>query len=175
MLGKFKTAFVLVVIGALAGFLIWGTNELTYDDIIANREIREQAYYKDIFDLEESVEITTTTVDIEDDFKEITILDKDSNILGYIYKDTDTNNFGDVTVLVGITLSGEISNVIISNSANTVTYVKGVKDDQLPLFTDQLVDDLEFDGTASATFTYGSVKKIVKASSSYYLENRGGE
>jgi len=175
MLGKFKTAIVLVIIGAISGFLIWGTNELTNEDILLNRELREQAYYKDIFGLDEAVEITYDSERISDLLEEVIIYDVDSNILGYIYKGIDKNNYGDVVILVGIELSGDISNVIISSSTNTVTYVKNIKDNYLDPFVGQNIDGLEYDSSTGASFTYSSVKKVVKAASSYYLENRGDE
>lgn len=175
MLGKFKTAFVLVIVGALSGFLIWGTNELTNDDILLNRELREQAYYKDIFGLDESVEITYDAEVIDELLEEIIIYDVDSNVLGYIYKGTDKNNYGDIVILVGISLDEEISNVVISSSTNTVLYVKNIKDNYLVPFVGQDADGVEYDSSTGASFTYGSVKKVVKAASSYYLENRGDE
>ena len=75
MLDKFKTALVLVIIGAVSGFLIWGTNELTNEDIVLNRELREQGYYKEIFGLEESFEITFEKITINEKLVEIVLKD----------------------------------------------------------------------------------------------------
>lgn len=175
MLGKLKTALVLVIVGALSGFLIWGTNELTNEDILLNRELREQAYYKDIFGLDESIEITYNAEIISDLLEEIIIYDVDNNVLGYIYKGTDKNNYGDIVILVGITIDDEVSNVVISSSTNTVLYIKNIKDNYLDPFVGQDTADVEYDSSTGASFTYGSVKKVVKAASSYYLENRGDE
>jgi electron transport complex protein RnfG len=175
MLGKFKTALVLVIIGAISGFLIWGTNELTNEDIALNRELREQGYYKDIFGLEETFEISFEKNNISESLEEIVLKDIENSIIGYIYKGADKNNYGDIIVLVGVTGEGKISNVLISSSTNTPTYVKGVKDDQLSPFVDQFADSVEYDAKTSATFTYGSVTKIVGEATDYYLANRGGE
>jgi len=175
MLDKFKTALVLVIIGAVSGFLIWGTNELTNEDIVLNRELREQGYYKEIFGLEESFEITFEKITINEKLVEIVLKDIDDAIIGYIYKGDDKNNYGGITVLVGIRLDGEISNVLISSSTNTPTYVKGVKDDQLSPFVNQNAETVEYDAKTSATFTYGSVTKIVGEATDYYIANRGGE
>ena len=58
MMDKLKTALVLLIIGAVSGLLIYGTNELTKDGIIAIRQEREQSYYMDIFSLDAASEIT---------------------------------------------------------------------------------------------------------------------
>ena len=175
MVSKLKTAIVLVVIGAISGFLIWGTNELSYEGIAENREIREQGYYKEIFNLEDDYEITFTKETLDSGLEEVELLDENSDVIGYIYKMTDTNAYGDIVILVGIDTNGVIKNVIISSSTNTPTYVKAVKDDNLSGLTNQDVTDVEYDAITSATFTYGSVKKVVDASVEYYLLNRGDE
>ena len=38
MVSKLKTALVLVIIGAISGFLIWGTNELSREKL-ENKDI----------------------------------------------------------------------------------------------------------------------------------------
>lgn len=175
MVSKLRVALVLVVIGAISGFLIWGTNELTNEGILENRQAREESYYKQIFDIDDSVSISFTSELVTDDLEEVVIEDANGDIIGYIYKQKDTNAYGNIIILVGIDTSGVINNVIISSSTNTPTYVKDVKDDNLPNLKDQEIDSVAFDGTTSATFTYGSVKKVVKNAVAYYTENRGGE
>lgn len=175
MLSKLKVAIVLLVIGAVSGFLIWGTNELTYEDIIRNREIREQGYYKELFELDESATITFDKVEVTDDLEEIVIYDQDGVVVGYIYKSEDTNSYGDVVVLMGVRSDGTISNVIISSTTNTPTYVKNIRDNYLEPFSEQDASSVEFDSSTGASFTYGSVTKIVKSGTEYYEENRGDE
>lgn len=174
MVSKLKTALVLVIIGAVSGFLIWGTNELSKEGILENREIREQGYYKEIFSLDDNDEISFTKTD-NDGLEEVILLDSEDDIIGYIYKMSDTNAYGGIVILVGIDTTGVIKNVIISSSTNTPTYVKGVKDNNLSGLTNQEVTDVEFDATTSATFTYGSVKKVVNSAVEFYTQNRGDE
>lgn len=171
---KLKTALVLFIIGAISGFLIWGTNELSREGILANRELREQGYYKEIFSLDEDEKISFTKSD-NDGLEEVILLDSNEDVIGYIYKMSDTNAYGNIIILVGIAPDGVIKNVIISSSTNTPTYVKAVKDNNLSGLTDQVASDVEYDDTTSATFTYGSVKKVVDAAVEYYLGNRGDE
>ncbi len=120
MLDKLKIALVLVIIGALSGLIIFGVNELTEETIAQNKIDREISYYKDIFDLDDSDVITFTSIDLDDGLdQEVTVFDSNDDVIGYIYKATDKNNYGEVTVLVGITVDGVISNAVISSTTNT--------------------------------------------------------
>lgn len=175
MASKLRVALVLVFIGAISGFLIWGTNELTFDGIIENRQAREESYYKEIFTIDDSVAISFTVSEVSDGLEEVVIEDTSGTTLGYIYKQADTNAYGNIIVLVGIDTEGVISNVIIASSTNTPTYVKDVKDDNLPNLANQSADQVSFDGTTSATFTYGSIKKVVNNATTYFAANRGDE
>ena len=174
MLDKLKIAIVLVIIGAISGFAIWGTNELTYEGIETNRLEKERGFYREIFQLDDDAVITTTSIDLEGNLvEEITILDSDGVVVGYIYKGTETNKYGDITVLVGIKVNGDISNVVISNSTNTPIYVKKIKDDYLEPFMNFSANHVEYDAFTGASYTYGSVTNIVKASVYYFNSNRG--
>ena len=176
MVSKLKTAMVLVVIGIISGLSIWGANELTYQDILDNRQAREEGYYKEIFDLDQSVEIMPVVTELDNGLVEVEITDKSTNeVVGYIYKGEETNAYGDIVILVGIDTDGVINAAVISSSTNTPTYVKNVRDDNLPNLMNQDIDSLVFDGTTSASYTYGSVKKVVSNAVTYYQENRGDE
>jgi|LGVF01.2.fsa_nt_gb electron transport complex protein RnfG len=178
MLDKLKIAAVLVVIGMMSGFLIWGTNEITAEGIATNKILKEQGYYKEILGLDEDFvlaeELSIILLD-GDLVEEVIITDPAGNIYGYIYKGSERNNYGDITVLVGINLDGEISSVVISGTSNTPTFVKKITDDYLSPFAGQDIDNIEYDSRTGATFTYGSVSKFVEAAATYYSENRGVE
>ncbi len=175
MLDKLKIALVLVVIGALSGIIIYGINELTYDTILENRIEQERGYYKDLFNLEQDDIITTSEPILLDDGldEELILYDADDNIIGYIYKSTLKNNYGDVTVLVGITTDGIISNAVISSTTNTVTFVQTIKSKYIGNFANQDVTDIQIDSRTGATYTYTSVVDVVTYASEYYLESRG--
>ena len=176
MLDKLKIALVLVVIGALSGIIIYGVNLATEQDIIDNRIAREQGFYKDLFNIDEK-EITTTSdpvlLDVNGLDEELIMYDADGNILGYIYKSTLKNNYGEVTVLVGITTDGTISNAVIANTTNTPTFVQTIKSKYIGNFSNQVVDDLQIDSKTGATYTYTSVVDVVTSATSYYIESRG--
>ncbi len=174
MMDKLKTALVLLIIGAISGLLIYGTNEITKDGIIEIRADREQTYYMDIFALDENANITFDKLELGDGLEEeVTIYDKDGNLLGYIYKGTDKNNYGEVTVLVGIKTNGEIASVVISSTTNTATFVKNIETNYLSPFAGQNTENITFDAKTGATYTYGSVSKIVTLASEYFIQNRG--
>ncbi len=175
MLDKLKVAVVLVVIGAISGALIFGANYITEDVIIANAIEKEFNYYAEIFDLdaiptEENVEKTLLDGVLTE---EVVLYDNLGAVVGYIYKGADKNSYGDVDVLVGVNLDGTIRSVVISNSSNTPTFVNIIKTEYLVNFEGQDMQDVTFDAKTGASFTYGSVQKIVDAASTYFQENRG--
>lgn len=176
MLDKLKTALVLVVIGAVSGALIFGTNSLTEDQISANVKNQEFGYYAEIFELDaipEEEDIVVTTIDGVLSV-EMQIFDANDDFAGYIYKGEDTNSYGDVTVLVGMNTDGTIQQVVISDSSNTPIFVKKIEADYLLPFIGQTADNVLFDERTGASFTYGSVEKIVDAAATYFEANRGG-
>lgn len=172
MLAKLKIALVLFVIGALSGVIIYGVNLLTEDTIAQNKIDREISYYKDIFDLDE--DITFESFDLDNGIdQEVIIYDSNGEIIGYIYKATDKNNYGEVTVLVGITVEGVVSKAVISSTTNTPTFVQTIKAKYIDNFSGQDADNISIDDSTGATYTYTSVVDIVEAASEYYLESRG--
>lgn len=174
MLDKLKVALVLLVIGSLSGIIIYGVNELTYEIIAQNKIEREISYYKELFNLEESVEITFETIALDNEIdQEVIVSDLNDEVIGYIYKATDKNIYGEVTVLVGITIDGVISNAVISSSTNTPNFVYLIKSEYIGNFSNQDVNDISIDAKTGASYTYSSVVEIITAASDYYLESRG--
>jgi electron transport complex protein RnfG len=172
MLDKLKVAAVLLVIGAISGGLIWGVNELTAGDIETNAGIREQALYRTIFNISED-----ETLDIEEIAldgvltKEVIIYDANDHVVGRVFQGYDTNNYGDITVLVGVNTDNTIQNVAIQETTNTVTFVKKIENNYLAPFSNQDVLDISYDSKTGATYTYSSVSKIVNAVSRYVDEH----
>lgn len=176
MLDKLKTAVVLFVIATVAGLLIFLTNELTYDGIVANQLAREQAFYKEMFELDENMDITTLTVELDGVLaEELAIYDDQDTLLGYVYKGEDTNNYGDITVLIGVRTDGTIVQVIIAATTNTPTFVKKIETTYLAPFVDQDTSDVTYDERTGASYTYGSVQALVEAAAEYFQSERGGD
>lgn len=172
MLDKLKVAFVLFLIGSLSGASIYLVNEATEDEITLKRYEQQVALYEEIFpaiDTFETIELDGLIT------SKITILDESNEIIGYIYQGKLTNNYGVLSVLVGITKDGVLGNVIIASSTNTPTFVQVIKDGHLSGFAGQDINnDLEIDTRTGATYTYTSVVDVVTAAAVYQLEN-GGE
>jgi Na+-translocating ferredoxin:NAD+ oxidoreductase RnfG subunit len=166
-------ALVLFFIGIISGLSIWGANQLTFENIEANELNREKGFYKDLFSIDEATEITFTTDELSDGFYEIIISDN-SGVIGYVYKGEDNNNYGKITVLVGI-IDGEIENVIISSTTNTPNFVNKIESDYLDPFSGQSTNDVSFDSKTGASYTYGSVTDIVTSATDYYNSERSGE
>jgi Na+-translocating ferredoxin:NAD+ oxidoreductase RnfG subunit len=173
MASKFKTAIVLVIIAAFSGLSIFAVNDASEPGILENRRIREENNYKAIFGLDESVVISFEKTTIEDGLEEIEILDASDQVIGYIYKGENQNNYGEVVVLVGILPNQRIESVIISSTTNTPNYVNKIKGEILDNFAGQAVDEVTFDSKTGASFTYGSVKNTVIKATEYYEQNRG--
>ena len=174
MRDKLMKALVLFVIGVVSGLAIWGANLVTEDTIAFNVLEREKGFYKDIFELDSSVEITFIETELEDGFYEIEIKDADDEVIGYVYKGIEKNNYGNITVLVGV-IDGEIQNVIISDSSNTPNFVKKIEKTYLTPFTGQSTSSVDYDEKTGASFTYGSVSDVVAMSTDYYNAERGNE
>ncbi len=174
MLDKFKTAFVLTLIGALSGVSIYFVNDFTEEFISENIRVKEEGFYKDIFGVSDDVEITFTKSAIDDLEEVIVYLKDDNSLVGYIYKASDKNNYGDITVLVGVK-DGNLENVVISKTTNTPNFANIIKQDYLQNFTGQSTSDVTFDAKTGASYTYGSVEDIVTSAVEYYNAERGDE
>lgn len=176
MLDKLKIAVVLLLIGAVSGFLIFTTNDLTKDGIAEKRRLQEIGYYLEIYNLEEGTNIGFSEHELDGVLtSEIEITDESGALLGYIYKGEETNNYGTITVLVGVNLDGTIAKVVIASSTNTPTFVKKIENNYLDPFVAQPTSDVQYDERTGASYTYGSVSKFVREASSYYQANRGDE
>lgn len=175
MRDKLLKAVVLFVIGVVSGLAIWGVNLLTEDTIDENILNREKGFYKELFEIDESVGINFVETTIEEGFYEIEItLASDDSVVGYIYKGLENNNYGKVTVLVGV-IDGEIQNVLISDSSNTPNFVKKIQKEYLGPFSGQSTDAVTYDTKTGASFTYGSVSSVVTEATEYYNTERSGE
>jgi len=177
MFDKLRIAIVLVVIGAVSGLTIYSVNLLTKDTIAQNRIEKEQSYYKELFFLDSDEEVTFEVEDFVDEAieQQITLYDETGDVIGYIYKGVEQNNYGEVVVLLGMNVDGTISNVVISSTTNTPTFVKVIRTVYLSNFQSQDASDITLDGNTGATYTYTSVVNIVEDAATYFLGHRGDQ
>lgn len=173
MLSKLKTAAVLLLIGAFSGGLIYVVNSITAPIIAENELNRKIEFYSEIFEVDPSVgvDFEECVTECPEGITEITIYSKvDGSMLGVIYSGSRSNSYGDVDVLVGINNDGTIAMVVISGSTNTPNFVKKIEQDYLSPFTGQDVNDIAYDSSTGATYTYTSVSEIVADAVVAYLE-----
>ena len=161
MLDKLKIALVLLVIGAVSGLLIWGTNELTADRIEDNRERARLAVYVDMFPDVDVSKMVFETVDQGNIIEMITMVDSDGNLLGYALRGRHNNPFGVVNVVVGVDRNNNIIDVKITETDNTPTYV-ALLPDFLKNLQSQDIRDVSYDTSTGATSTYSSVRNIIE-------------
>jgi Na+-translocating ferredoxin:NAD+ oxidoreductase RnfG subunit len=166
MFNKLRIAGTLLIIGIISGLSIWGTHELTKDDIAANRRAAQFEIYVDMFpDMFIPEDIGEITEDIENNIikEKITVEDSSGNLLGYILKGSETNSQGFIEVIIGVETNGEIIDVQISSTENTPNYVQ----DLMPYidnFSGQSLQDVSYDASTGSTVTYDSIKKMIEAS-----------
>ena len=162
MLAKLKMALVLLMIGSISGALIYGANEITYQRIADNILEKEEGFYKEIFDIDETIEIDYVETELDDGLIQIIItMHEDGTLIGYVYKSSEKNNYGTITVLVGIK-DGVIQNVAISDTTNTPNFVKLIENEYLSNFSGQVTTDVTYDTKTGASYTYGSVSDVVE-------------
>lgn len=167
MFNKLRIAGTLLIIGIISGLSIWGTYELTKDDIAANRRAAQYEIYVDMFpDMFIPEDIGEITEEIENNIikEKITVEDSSGNLLGYILKGSETNSQGFIEVIIGVEASGEIVDVQISSTENTPNYVQTLKDDYIGNFSGQPLQDVSYDANTGSTVTYESIKKMIEAS-----------
>ncbi|PAT02160.1 hypothetical protein CI105_02110 [Candidatus Izimaplasma bacterium ZiA1] len=172
MLGKLKKAFVLLIIGVISGGSIYLVNELTWELIRDNQIKLEEKQYSVIFEDGVNFEATVLEGDIS---KKVEVYDESLNLLGYIFKGTRVNNYGRITVLVGINVDNEIEQVVIASTNNTPNNVQIIKSKYIMNFDGQSVNsEINYDAKTGASYTYASIQEVIEDSITYYL-NEGGE
>ncbi len=170
LLSKLKTAAVLLIIGAVSGLAIFGTHTLTEDRREENRRMAQLAIYLDMFD----GAVTPSDDDIvaieDSSVKEmVTMRDSSGNILGYAFRGEGRISHGDITVIVGIDLDGNIIDVQIADSTQTPSYVQALRDHYLPRLRSQSIVAMDYGFTdelagtsASAGMSFGNVRRIIE-------------
>ncbi len=162
MLDKLKIALTLLIVGTVAGATIVGVYTLTEERIAENRLADQYSDYEAIFpdmdfsDFEE--------IDLDQDIvkTKIEAVDSDGNRLGDIFIGEAGSYGGTNTVLVGVDMSGNIVEVILSQTSDTANIVQNVID-VLNKFEGQGFDDVDYDAPSGATQSYDSIWAVVDA------------
>ncbi|QVK21322.1 FMN-binding protein [Mycoplasmatota bacterium] len=166
MKNKLLIGLKLFVIAALSGLALYGVNELTEDTIIENRIKREEAKYALIFPDYYRNEKTP-----DEGITQIAIYDEEDNLLGYIYSAGANNDYGSITVLVGVNDMNEIVKVEFASLNQTPSYASKVNNDSfLGRFVGNSTSDsyLDFDVKVGATYSATTTRDLVEFISKYH-------
>jgi len=166
MKDKLIIAIKLFIIAALSGLALFYINRITDPVIKDNRIKREEEKYEVIFPGYDSYE------KVEDDITQIALYDSEKTLMGYIYSASMNNDYGSITLLVGISEADEIVKVEYALLNQTPSYASKVEnDDFLGLFTLTTTSDFEdVDVKVGATYSAATTRDLVIMISDYHEE-----
>lgn len=158
-----KYLVVSLTLGLIAGgsaLLIGLTNVLTADRIKANKIEKENNGLKKVFSDENQ---TFTTVEFDTSFEYIekiwTAKSSGEKDIGYIYKTSGKNSYGEVSLLLGFDTKKSFVNMVVLE--NTETYGTTLEDNYITPVNDKKIDF----SSVSCGATYGA-----KLINNMYLE-----
>ncbi len=166
---KIVVAIKLFLVAALSGGLLFLVNNLTEETIIENRIKREEEKYALIFP--EMVSYEKEEVDSGNIASKITIKDENEIVIGTIYAASAPNDYGSVSILVGIDGEGKVSKVEYSLLNQTPSYASKVNNEGfLSRFigNDANYDYTEFDVKVGATYSATTSRDLVAEISEYH-------
>lgn len=164
MLTNIKQTSLLILIALLSGLIIWGTYELTSDVRFENAEKERLSIYLDFFEEADVTTLTFESIDVGTLTEQVTVYNKDGELLGYTLRGTDTNALGDIEVLIGINANNEIVAINILNTENTGDYINNLENNYLPNLINQGVTTVSFDTGTGSTISYGSIQQMIEDS-----------
>lgn len=175
---------VLLIIGVVAASLLGGTNMLTKDKIAAiNDETKAKAMQTVMPDAASFGE----AVEAADNMEYSPALASDGDVLGYAFTVSETGYGGEIQVITGVDISGNITSVtIVAADSETPGLGQNVKKDnflsqfagksgELTVVKSSASSDSEIQAVTSATISSKAVTKAVNAALAYFEENLGGD
>ena len=169
MKDKLIVGIKLFLVAGISGFLLFGVNNLTKDTIKENKRIREEQKYTLIFP--EMATYEKTELDSGNIASSIVIMDESGTVIGTIYSASANNDYGSVSVLVGINDENEISKVEYSLLNQTPSYATKVNNPEfLGLFIGNAAghDYSDFDVKVGATYSATTTRDLVDEISKYH-------
>lgn len=165
-MGRILIGIKLFFVAALSGVLLYFVNSMTKPVIEANQIARATEMYSNIFPEMDSFE--TTAVSGSAVSSVVSIYDKAGESIGAIYSASMNNDYGSITLLVGIGADGEVVNLEYSYMNQTPTYAAKVQTDAFKskfigrVSGDSLTDvDVKVGATYSGTTTRDLVQAIL--------------
>lgn len=159
----------LFLVAALSGYVLFLINQLTSPVIEENRIAREEAKYALIFPDMDSYEKASIKEGFVND--QILIKDSDGMVIGYIYSAAANNDYGSVSLLVGIDQDKNVTRVEFSLLNQTPSYASKVNNpDFLGRFTGNATSTsyADFDVKVGATYSATTTRDLVDQISKYH-------
>lgn len=166
MRDKLIIGIKLFLIAAISGFLLYYINDVTKPIIDENRIKREEEKYALIFPDLSTYEKT--------EFESITkvfIYDDEEALLGYIYSSGMNNDYGSISILVGINSDDEIVRVEFASLNQTPSYASKVNNDEfLGRFVGNNTDEsyIDFDVKVGATYSASTTRDLIDYISKFH-------
>ncbi len=169
MKNRLVVGIKLFLVAAVSGYLLFLINQLTSPVIEENRIIREEAKYSLIFpDMDSYTKEEVKEGSIGDS---ITIFNSDGEVIGTIYSASANNDYGSVSVLVGIDSSNKVAAVEYSLLNQTPSYASKVNNPEfLGRFVGNATSDsyADFDVKVGATYSATTSRDLVEEISKYH-------
>ncbi len=170
MKDKIFIGIKLFLVAGISGLLLFFVNDFTEDKILENNVSKEESKYILIFPESESYEKVIINAGIS---TKIVAKNNDGQIIGTIYSANLLNDYGNISVLIGINLENEIVGIEYVELNQTPTYAVKVKEQQ---FLDKFIGNDtntnydDFDTRIGATYSATTVKDLVDLISKYHQE-----
>lgn len=166
---KLIVGIKLFLVAALSGGILFLINDLTAGTIEENRIKREEEKYSLIFpemDSYEKEEVKQGSI-----ASSITIKDETGTVIGTIYAASANNDYGSVSILVGIDGANTVSKVEYSLLNQTPSYASKVNNPEfLGRFTgnESSHNYADFDVKVGATYSATTTRDLVAEISAYH-------
>lgn len=173
-LKSFKIAAILCSFAAIGGVSVALVNVFTEPMIAANKAEKEAKGLKKVFGESSLIDTKEGKVEINDpDYKYLSCYwEVDHGSTGRIYSVSGTNSYGSVSLLVGLTPSYSLYNVVVME--NTESYATTLTDNYLNPLIGSTDKDEKLDSVKCGA-TYGAklVRDMVNQAKEHYGKEKG--
>jgi len=169
MKSKIIVGIKLFIVAALSGYILFLINSVTRPVIDKNRIIREEAKYSVIFPSMDSYE----KIEVKEGLLEarIIIKDVDGVTIGSIYSAGANNDYGSISILIGVDKENNISGVEYTMLNQTPSYASKVSNEE---FLNRFIGNAtstsyaDFDVKVGATYSATTTRDLVDQVSKYH-------
>lgn len=168
----FRISIVLMLVAGLSGALIVLVNMVTEPVILENSKKQEKEALEVIFK-DASPEVVFDNG--EGDVKKVTKALVNGEVVGYVYRVSGKNAYGIITLLVGVSNSGNVVKVVFLE--NGQSFAPKVEDHVEATYQDGSIDSNSIENVdvhCGATFGAKLVKSLVSSALEHFNQNYKG-